>query len=72
MGYYHFSYEQTYRVADSTTYKNGSWANITKGIVVLISGHSDVADTVQFINAASGQHGANVAKCQHLQSAGLR
>ena len=51
MGYYYFSNEQTYRVTDSTVYKNGSWANMTNGIVVRITGHSNVADTVEFTNA---------------------
>jgi len=51
MEYYYFSNEQTYRVTDSTVYKNGSWANMTNGIVVRITGHSNVADTVEFTNA---------------------
>ena len=49
MEYYHPSYEQAYRVTDGTVYKNGSWADIKKGIGVRIAGHSDVADTVEFI-----------------------
>jgi tetratricopeptide (TPR) repeat protein len=51
MEHYYFSYEQTYRVTDSTVYKNGSWANMTNGIAVRITGHSDVADMVEFTNA---------------------
>jgi tetratricopeptide (TPR) repeat protein len=51
MEYHYFSYEQTYRVTGSTVYKNGSWANMTNGIVVRITGQSDVADTVEFTNA---------------------
>jgi hypothetical protein len=42
------THEQTFRVTDQTVYKNGSWANIVKGAVVKITGHSDVVDTVKF------------------------
>jgi hypothetical protein len=48
MEYYHFSYEQTYRVTEGTIYQNGSWADMKKGIRVRIRGHADVADTVEF------------------------
>jgi hypothetical protein len=48
MEHYYFSYEQIYRVTDGTVYKNGSWADLRKGIHVRVTGHSDVADTVEF------------------------
>jgi hypothetical protein len=48
MEYYYFSYEQTYRVTDGTVYKNGSSADLKKGVHLRITGHSDVADTVEF------------------------
>jgi len=51
MEYYHPKFEETYRVTDTTVYKGGSWANVTKGVVVRVTGHSDVADTVEFTNA---------------------
>ena len=51
MEYYHPKFEETYRVTDTTVYKGGSWANVTKGVVVRVTGHSDVADTVEFANA---------------------
>jgi hypothetical protein len=52
MEYYYFNYQQTYRVTDGTVYKYGSWANMTKGVLVRITGHSDVAETVVFRNPA--------------------
>ena len=51
MEHYYPSYENTYRVTEGTVYKNGSWANVTKGAMVRVTGHSDVADTVEFTKA---------------------
>jgi tetratricopeptide (TPR) repeat protein len=48
MEHYYFSYDQAFRVTDGTVYKNGSWADMKKGIRVRITGHSDVADTIEF------------------------
>ncbi len=79
MGYYHPSFEETYRVTDSTAYKGGSWANVTKGVMVRVTCHSDVADTVEFTNALSGEKtgsgmvapGANVQNAATYNDRGL-
>jgi len=42
------SYREDYHVTDGTVYKNGSWANIQKGIYLRIVGHSYVATFVEF------------------------
>jgi hypothetical protein len=42
------SYEQTFVVREATIYKNGSWADIKKGVHVKIEGKSDAVDTVEF------------------------
>jgi tetratricopeptide (TPR) repeat protein len=55
MEHYYPSYEDTYRVTEGTVYKNGSWADMKTGIRVSITGHSDVADTVEFF-ASTGSH----------------
>jgi tetratricopeptide (TPR) repeat protein len=60
MEYYYFSYEQAYRATDSTVYKNGSWADMKNGIRVRITGHSDVADTVEFTASDGTQKNARV------------
>jgi tetratricopeptide (TPR) repeat protein len=48
MEHHYFSYEETYRVTGNTVYKNGSWADMKNGILVRITGHADLADTVAF------------------------
>ena len=55
MEHYYPSYEDTYRVSEGTVYKNGSWGDMKTGIRVRITGHSDVADTVEFA-ASTGAH----------------
>jgi hypothetical protein len=54
MEHYYPSYEDTYRVTEGTVYKNGSWADMKTGIRVSITGHSDVADTVEIFAAPTG------------------
>jgi tetratricopeptide (TPR) repeat protein len=58
MEYHYFSYEETYRVTGGTVYKNGSWADMKNGIRARITGHSDVADTVEFTMQIADQAGA--------------
>jgi tetratricopeptide (TPR) repeat protein len=71
MGYYHPSIEETYRVTDTTAYKGGSWANVTNGVMVRVTGHSDVADTVEFTNALPGEQtgSGTVAPGANVQNA---
>jgi tetratricopeptide (TPR) repeat protein len=66
MEHHYFSYEQNYRVTDGTVYKNGSWADIKNGIRVRISGHSDVADTVEFARRTGAQQNATTVNQQGL------
>ena len=42
------SYQEDYQVTDSTLYKNGSWADIQKGVHVRIAGRSYEATFVEF------------------------
>jgi tetratricopeptide (TPR) repeat protein len=71
MGYYHPSLEETYRVTDATACKGGSWLNVTKGVTVRVTGHSDVAETVEFTNAVMGEQtgGGTVAPGANVQNA---
>jgi hypothetical protein len=43
------SYEQTFVVAPTTGFKNGSWTDMKKGAHVKIAGRSDTVETVEFI-----------------------
>jgi tetratricopeptide (TPR) repeat protein len=58
MEHHYFSYEETYRITGGTVYKNGSWADMKNGIRVRITGHSDVADTVEFTTQIAAKVGA--------------
>jgi tetratricopeptide (TPR) repeat protein len=66
MEHYYPSYEDTYRVTEGTVYKNGSWANVKNGAYVRITGHSDVADTVEFTASAGAQKDAAVLNQQGI------
>lgn len=66
MEHYYPSYEDTYRVTEGTVYKNGSWADMKTGIRVSITGHSDVADTVEFIASTGAQKNATVLNHEGL------
>jgi tetratricopeptide (TPR) repeat protein len=66
MEHYYPSYEETYRVTEGTVYKNGSWTNIKNGTYVRITGHSDVADTVEFTASTEAQQNAIVRNQQGL------
>ena len=70
MEYYHPKFEETYRVTDATVYKGGSWANVTKGVMVRVTGHSDVADTVEFTNAGFNPE-PNVQNARTYRDRGL-
>jgi tetratricopeptide (TPR) repeat protein len=71
MGYRYYSYEGAYRVTDRTVYKNGSWADMKSGIRVQITGHSDVADTVEFTASTGAQKNATVLNQQGLAKQNL-
>jgi tetratricopeptide (TPR) repeat protein len=71
MEHYYPSYEETYRVTDGTVYKNGSWADIKNGTHVPITGHSDVADTVEFTASSGAQKNATVLNQQGLAKQNL-
>jgi len=66
MEHFYPSYEDTYRVTEGTVYKNGSWTNIKNGTYVRITGHSDVADTVEFTASTEAQQNAIVRNQQGL------
>jgi len=66
MEHYYPSYENTYRVTEGTVYKNGSWANMKNGTYVRITGHSDVADTVEFTASTGAQQNAIVRNQQGI------
>ena len=71
MEHYYPSYEDTYRVTEGTVYKNGSWADMKTGIRVRITGHSDVADTVEFTASTGAQKNATVLNQQGLAKQNL-
>ena len=57
-------------MTDATVYKGGSWANVTKGVMVRVTGHSDVADTVEFTNAGFNPE-PNVQNARTYRDRGL-
>jgi tetratricopeptide (TPR) repeat protein len=71
MEYFQLSFEQTYRVADGTVYKNGSWADMKNGAHVRITGHSNVADSLEFIASTGAQKNATVLDQQGLAKQSL-
>ena len=71
MEHFYPSYEDTYRVTEGTVYKNGSWAEMKTGIRVRITGHSDVADTVEFTASTGAQKNAIVLNQQGLAKQNL-
>ena len=58
MEHRYVSVEWTFSVTDGTVYKNGSWADLKPGAHVVVTGHSTVADTVQFGGGGAQQSGA--------------
>ena len=71
MEHYYPSYEDTYMVTEGTVYKNGSWADMKNGAHVRITGHSDVAYTVEFTASTGAQKNATVLNQQGLAKQNL-